>query len=277
MSCERERGQSLRDLFHLVGKVLPEIQELVTFSPKKTVFEAVRLMRKKNFGQVPVLEGNVVLGVFSYRSLAKRLLELPEKELRKLPELTVDEFTEDLRFAHVTDKLTELLDEFELMDAVLVGQRNRLQGIITTIDALVYFYQVASPYIIIRTIELAIRELIRNSVNENELEECANKSIKEHYENLKQSVPSQLEEMSLNDYIMILRRKDTWEKFSPAFGQNSNLVYARLKPLPELRNDIFHFMREIAVEDYELLRDARDWLLKRITILEERRKVKRDE
>lgn len=265
------KERSLKDLFHLVKKVLPEAQELVTFPAGKPVSEALALMRERNFNQVPVVEGNEVLGVFSYRSFAQGLIKLPENE-RNLLSLPVEEFLEDLNFTQITDELTALLDEFDLKDAVLVGSAERLQGIITAVDALWYFYEVASPYIILREIELAIRELIRSSASKDELQQCINMSLKEHYEKSGRSVPTCQEEMTFEDYLNLLRFKGTWEKFATAFGESSNLVCAKLKPLPELRNVVFHFRREITIEEYDLLRDVRDWLLKRIKKLEAHRK-----
>jgi CBS domain-containing protein len=267
--------RNLKDLFHRVKQVLPETQGLVTFPPETLVVEALEVMRERNLSQVPVMQGNEVLGVFSYRSLAEGITRLPKSERNPLP-LQVEEFLEDLRYAQITDELTLLLDEFDVKDGVLVGSENRLQGIVTTIDALRYFYAVASPYVMLREIELAIRELIRASVEGIELRPFIDKCLKEHYERLGRSVPTCLEELSTNDYVMLLRFKATWEKFKDAFGGNPNLVYAKLKPLPELRNIVFHFKREISVEEYDSLRDVRDWLLKRIRRLEAKRSIGRN-
>jgi len=255
--------RSLKDLFHLVKKVLPEPQELLTVPPEKPVIEVLALMHKHNFSQVPVVVGKAVLGVFSYRSFTEGVLKLPSNagDLSNLP---VEEFLEDLRFARITDILTDLIDEFDLKDAILVGSEKRLQGTITTIDVLRYFYQVASPYIMLREVELAIRALIRASASEKRLKECIEKTLKKHYESLGEEMPTCLEEMTLNDYVMILRRGDIWDYFSPAFGKNRNFVYARIRELPQLRNDVFHFRGEITVEQYNYLKDARDWLLKRV-------------
>jgi len=263
--------RSLKDLFHLVKQVLPETQELVTFSSEMPVAEALEVMRKKNISQVPVKEGDEVLGVFSYRSLAQGMRKLPTNH-KDILSLHVEEFIEDLKFAQITDELTALLNEFDLKDAVLVGSEKRIQGIVTVADALRYFYQVASAYVMLQEIELAIRELIRSSIEKDELQQCVNKSLKEHYEKSGQSVPTCLEEMTFNDYLSLLRYKGTWEKFATAFGESSILVCAKLKPLPELRNVVFHFRREITIKEYDLLRDVREWLLKRIKKLEAHRK-----
>ncbi len=261
------RERSLRDLFHLIRNVLPDEQEPLHFCPDKPVSEALSEMWEKNFSQVPVVAGREVLGVFSYRSFASGIVKLPESEKKPLA-LPVEEFLEDLKFAQITDDLAVLIDELDIKDAILVGLSDRLQGIVTTVDALKYFYRVASPYIMLYEIELAIRELIRDSVSNDELEVCIEKSLKSHYEKSGIKLPACLEEMTLNDYIMLIRFKGTWEKFKASFGGNGNLVYTKLKHLPTLRNVVFHFKREITVEEYDSLRYVRDWLLKRIRRIE---------
>ena len=182
--------------------------------------------------------------------------------------LPVTEFLEKLLFAQISDELTALLDEFDLRDAVLVGSDKHLQGIVTTIDALRYFYRVANPYVLVREIELAIRELIRASVDHDALMGCIDRSLKAHYVENKQEVPACLEDLTLSDYVMLLRYKDTWGNFKAAFGANSDLVYAKLRPLPELRNAVFHFKRELTADEYDQLRDLRDWLLNRVNLRE---------
>jgi CBS domain-containing protein len=259
--------RSLRDLFHLIKQVLPEEQEVVTCSPDTPVAQVLQIMREGNFSAIPVVAGNEILGAFSYRSFAEGLVRLTKKEREPLV-LPVEEFLEDLQFAQITDELTVLLDEFDLKDTVLVGSENRLQGIITTIDALRYFYRVASPYVLLREIELALRELIRASATEQELGECIEKTLKNKYEENNQTPPTSLQELTFNDYVMLLRHQATWAKFKPAMGGTSHTVYAKLQPLPGLRNDVFHFRRELTAEEYDILRDRRDWLLKRIRVLE---------
>jgi len=218
--------RSLKDLFHLIKEVLPETQELVTFPSEMPVKEALEVMRKGNISQVPVIEGDEVLGVFSYRSFAQGSRKLPanHKDILSLP---VEEFIEDLKFAQITDELKSLLDEFDLKDAVLVGTPKRPQGIVTVVDALRYFYRVAAPYILIREIELGIRELIRASVSEGGLKDCIEKTLKEFYQEKKLPCPACLEDMTISDYVNILRFKGTWDKFAPAFGENSNIVYTK--------------------------------------------------
>jgi CBS domain-containing protein len=261
------KGRSLRDLFHLVKQVVPEEQELVTFEPEKSVGEALTAMLERNLSQVPVVEGEEVLGVFSFRSFASGVQRLPVKE-KEILDLPVEEFLEDLRFAHISDELPDLLDEFDIKDAVLVGAQERLQGIVTTFDALRYFYNVASPYVILREIELSIRELIRASVDQEQLVSCIEKSLGKHYRDQNRDIPKVLEELTFNDYVTLVRFGGTWNLFRPAFGGTTNTTYTRLRDLPDLRNAVFHFKRDLTAGEYDTLRDCRDYLLRRIRKVE---------
>ena len=267
--------RSLKNLFHSLGRILPEKQELVTVSPGMPVKEAISIMKKHNFTQVPVVTGNQVLGVFSYRSFAEGITRLPGKE-RDICELPVEGFCEDLKFATISDELGALLDELELKDAVLVGSESILQGVVTTIDALRYFYEVASAYVMLGEIELAIRELMRASMNGQEMKEAIDKCLRKHYEDKSLPSPTSLEEMSLSDYVSIISFKGYWDKFKDSFGGVYSIVQTKFEPLPRLRNEVFHFRRDLTVEDYDVLRDVRDWLLKRIKKLEAGRKIDKE-
>jgi len=61
---------SVTELFHRVNRLLPAEQQIVTVGPQTTAREALRLMKKHGYSQVPVVEGTDVLGVFSYRSFS---------------------------------------------------------------------------------------------------------------------------------------------------------------------------------------------------------------
>jgi len=271
----KKEERSLRDLFHLVKKALPEQQELVYVTADTEVQQALSKMMKGNISQVPVVAAEEILGVFSYRSLAQGISNLPKKEPFQLS-LPVDLFLEDLTFADISDEIAALFDEFDIKDSVLVGSHNHLQGILTTIDALRYFYSIASPYVLLREIELSVRVLITASTSAEELQLCISNSLKKHYDEKQSPSPKSPEEMSFHDYVMLLRFKGNWEYFKKAWGGTINTVAAKLEPIPKLRNAVFHFKRELTLEEYDILRDCRDWLLKRIRILDAIRKVGSD-
>src|SRR5688500_14684559 len=71
------------DLFHQINRVLPEAQQLLTFPPDMPARDAVAMLHARSFSQAPVMEGGTVLGVFSFRSFARRAARCQYDELTR--------------------------------------------------------------------------------------------------------------------------------------------------------------------------------------------------
>jgi predicted transcriptional regulator len=86
------------ELFHRINRIIPTDQVVLTMPPNCRVREAVALMRKHGYSQVPVVKNNEVLGVFSFRSFAQEAasasLEDWQKQRTAPGDLPVDEFLE---------------------------------------------------------------------------------------------------------------------------------------------------------------------------------------
>jgi hypothetical protein len=209
-----------------------------------------------------VLNGNV-FGVFSYRSFAKTIVSLGEDLLKdkQLPgDLEVEECLEQAKYAHITDNVNDLFETIDRQDVVLVGQPNRIVGVLTAIDVLRYLYGVASPFVLIAEIEISLRALIAQAVTDNELRDCCDRSLKQYQDDKR---PYELVEMTFSDYVQIVGHGESWAKFRGVFGGTRSRTSAKLKEVNRLRNDVFHFRREITVKDYEDLAELRDWMLRK--------------
>ncbi len=253
-------SQSITDLFHRVERLIPSHGKPVTVRPNTPVAEAVALMKGHNYSQLPVVAGEEVLGVFSFRSLTTRLIEMGQMR-EYFGDLPVDEFMEDFRFVQPSDNWESLLDYLERDDGVLIGQRDDLGGIVTTMDLLRYLHNQASPFVVLREIELSLRQIIYACVNKDELQVCIRNSLKGKYG--EDVMPSDLLEMTLNDYIQIIGDGRNWPHFEVVFGKGAwqrKTTRSRLEEVRDLRNDIFHFRRQITDADYDILKKHRKWL-----------------
>jgi len=253
-------AQSLAELFHLVSSVTPKGQELLTVTPNTTVAEAVSLMLQHNYSQLPVVEGNAVLGVFCFRSFAARLLEIGHgtDDVGSLP---VDEFIEEFHFVQRTDTWESTLKHIDRDDAALVGHRDGFEAILTSMDVLAYLRAIANPFVMLAEIEMSLRNLIEGCVDQTQLEECVRRSLRSKYGT--REVPEDLREMTLDDYGQVITNGQNWSQFSEAFGdsewQRKNTAQ-RLKQVRELRNVVFHFRRKLTPEEQKLLDSTRKWL-----------------
>jgi predicted transcriptional regulator len=165
------------ELFHRINRVIPIDQTILSVLPSCLARDAVELMRKHGYSQVPVVQNNVVLGVFSYRSFAQKAakaeLDVWTKQRCAPGDLPVDEFLEQFRFASVKDEMTGVFDAMDKDNGVLIGAPERLIGVLTPMDFLRYLDRVASPFMLLSEIELALRTLIRLCLPNEQIAEAA--------------------------------------------------------------------------------------------------------
>lgn len=167
--------------------------------------------------------------------------------------------------------MRQVFDAMDRDNGVLIGTPERLQGILTPMDFLRYLYKVASPFVMLSEIELALRALIRLAVSQEELEACADRSLAQLYG--AENVPKSLEGMTFDNYKTIITHGENWPKFESILGSNRTRIAAKLKQLCDLRNDLFHFRRQTTLQDHEALDDHRNWLLMKAKQADSRRKT----
>jgi CBS domain-containing protein len=59
-------------------------KEIYTTAPDTTVFEALKVMAEKDIGAMPVLDGRKLVGIFSERDYARKVI-LKGKSSKKMP------------------------------------------------------------------------------------------------------------------------------------------------------------------------------------------------
>jgi CBS domain-containing protein len=255
-----DRPKSLMDVFHRLNSVIPEEQEVLKITPETRATDALAVMHEHSFSQLPVVQGAEVLGVFSYRSYARGVAKLLS-EGEKVVDMQVEEFIESVKFARVTDEFETITDQLDKDDVVMAGDPDRLQGVVTAIDVLRYLHHVAGPFVLIKEMELALRELIRLAVDDEQLRECV-RNCSENKSDDHRTL-SDLTKMTFNDYVQIIGDGRNWAHFRPLLSGDRGRTRAKLVRIRDLRNDVFHFRRQLTVEDYDALVMHRDWMLRK--------------
>ena len=268
---DNKGSESIVANFHIVESLIPKNQKIIDVTPEMTVAEAITIMENNDFSQLPVISDNEVFGLFSFRSLTQKLLTLKHNAI-DFSMLPVNEFVEKPEYAQPSDEWHEILDKLDKNDVVLVGNRYKLAGLLTSMDVLNYLKDIASPFVLVAEIEKSLRRIIEECVNKEQLEECVRISLKDRYQVDEEPIP--LNSMTLSDYIMIICNKDNWAHFKPAFGLGNvrNLTYDRLEEVRILRNDIFHFKRQLGEKDLDVLREQRKWLEMKARLFEQKQR-----
>jgi CBS domain-containing protein len=257
-------------LFHRVWSVLPDEQSVVDVSPDECVGDALARMAEHDFSQLPVRAGTEVLGVFSYRSLARRASEqLDSMPRTRLSEMPVDGFVDLPVFVSMYAEVPELFDLLDSEDAVFVGVERDLRGIITTVDVLRWLHELSEPFVRLGEIERSLRVIVTRKLSAEQVSSCAKRTLGQHYEGREEKLPTVVERMTFEELRLLVIDGRNWELIQPALGTNIELAKSKLRPLPALRNDVFHFRRDLDAADLSAIRTARQWLLQRLRIIEE--------
>jgi CBS domain-containing protein len=255
------------ELFHRINRIIPKDQKLLTIPPDCRVRDAVALLREHGYSQVPVVDNGEVLGVFSFRSFAQEAANATLEEWTKQKcspgELPVDEFLEQFEFARVTEEMSRVFDAMDRDNGVLIGAPERLVAILTPMDFLRYLYQVASPFVMVSEIELALRALIRLALSPEKIVAAAKCCLSSVYRG-EENVPTSLEDMTFDNYQSIISYGEIWTDFATVFGGTRTRISGKLKEIGGIRNALFHFKREITMEDNQTLAGHRNWLLNKV-------------
>lgn len=167
--------------FHEVGNLFPDdTTPPQTVEGDTPVGEALRVMLERRYSQLPVVENDVVLGMFSLWSVARHLEQMPDIAIQDLP--VRDVMDGEAASASVRDSPGSLLHLLEEHEAALVSSPHGLQAIVTPSDALLYFYRVAHPFVLLQEIGLALRYLIEACVTGETLTQAIEAALKGRYE-----------------------------------------------------------------------------------------------
>lgn len=142
--------ESLSSIFHMVNRIVPIDQEIVSVPPETTARDAINLMRKHGYSQLPVTQANSILGLFTYRAFAIESLGLPGTKIDLLM-LPVEEFLEHDKpfYAQLSDEFTNLIEMLNERDSVIVSGPENLIAILTPMDLLRYLHSVANAFVLV--------------------------------------------------------------------------------------------------------------------------------
>lgn len=253
-------GSTPLSLFHRVNSLVPDRQDLCTISPDTLARDAIHVMAQADYSQLPVISGSEVLGLFSYRSIARRLPTARHDIL----DHEVEDLADDPVFARVTDELREILPALDHDGAVLVGDPDNLLAVVTPTDVAAYLFRVTQPFMLLQEIELVLRALVLASCVGDSLRERIAAALAGEYEGREHQLPTDLDRLTLNQLVMVVLNRESYNQvFSVLFGRNRDSARNNLGPLGEIRNSVLHFRREASEADLDLLLVARAWLLRK--------------
>lgn len=247
----------------VVNTMIPEEQEVVTVDPETPVSEALEIMREGDFSQLPVVRGDTLLGLFSYRSFSHEVARRSGQGA-DWGRMEVIDFLESPEFVHLDDEIHSVLSKLNRWDAVLVRPRDRLRGILTTMDVLRHLHELTRPFLQVAEIELMLRELIRSGAAPDDIPVAIESALAKKYGS--GDCPETLQDLSFSDHVLLLEHGSNEQFFGGVIGRRESFR-TTLRPVIGIRNQLFHFRGSLDELDRQNLERARSWLSVRCQLI----------
>ena len=201
---------------------------VTTVSQDDPIKRAVTKMLQYDFSQLPIMQGErEVKGVISWRSIASR------NAMNRKCERIAD-CNEDAQVIDANGTLFDAVPTVAKFGYVLVrdSQSRKITGIVTASDLNLHFQQLTQPFLLLREIELHIREIFTGRITEEDIQQVSSAPTASR-------PASQVGELSFGHYIRLFQHPDIWKKLQIEVDQAS--FVSQLDAVRKIRNDVMHF------------------------------------
>ena len=211
-----------------IGSLPAANKPLTTVGQDDSLKKAVTKMLQFDYSQLPIMHGErEVKGMISWKSIASRYAIGGES-------CKVQNCREDAQVVDGNGTLFDAIPTIVKNGYVLVRdpQDRRITGIVTASDLSLQFQQLAEPFLLLREIELHIRQLLHEKVLREDLDWLGSADTTA-------PKPKSISDLSFGGYIRLLQRPQVWARVSLNIDQASLTV--QLEEVRQIRNDVMHF------------------------------------
>jgi CBS domain-containing protein len=211
-----------------IGSLPAANKPLTTVGQDDSLKKAVTKMLQFDYSQLPIMHGErEVKGMISWKSIASRYSLGGEC-------CKVQNCREDAQVVDGNGRLFDAIPTIVRHGYVLVRdpQDRRITGIVTASDLSLQFQQLAEPFLLLREIELHIRQLLQEKVLPEDLDWLGSADTTA-------PKPKSISDLSFGGYIRLLQRPQVWVRLSLNIDQTA--LTAQLEEVRQVRNDVMHF------------------------------------
>lgn len=211
-----------------IGSLPAANKQLTTVGQDDPLNKAITKMLQFDYSQLPIMHGErEVKGMITWKAIASRYAIGGDCQ-------RVQHCREDAQVIDANGTLFDAIPTIVKHGYVLVRGRQdrRITGIVTASDLSLQFQQLAEPFLLLREIELHIRQLLQGKVCPDDLHSLA--SPDESGRKL-----GSISDLSFGEYIRLLQDPQVWTRLSLNIDRTS--LTAQLDEVRQIRNDVMHF------------------------------------
>ncbi|MDG5821643.1 CBS domain-containing protein [Natronococcus sp. A-GB7] len=238
--------------FYTAGDVLQQekgvdLTDPITIEPTTTIKEALSVMFRHDFTQLPVVVSGTVSGVVTFKSISRMLKSTPESSIINN---SVRGALVQPRYVNEGHDIFELFDTFAEDEYVLVGNENDLRGIMTRYDMFYFLQSQFEPFIKIGEIEQSVRSIFRSSIDD--IEGKIKDTFGPREENdPSYSMPTSIDHFNFEEYKRFIRKNIS--DLPIQIKKEIDFVIDLLEQVRKSRNALFHFRAGISEIDREAI------------------------
>lgn len=221
-----------------LGTLDPANRKPISIKRDASLREAVTLMAKHGFSQLPVMQNNKdVDGLISWKSIGEASI------LRNRECTSVRESMEtDVEILKESTPLWKAIRSIADNDVVLVkNSAGEIIGLVTTHDIAVKYHSLAEPFLLLGEIENNLRQLIA----------CANypQAVLEAAKDPKDTQRKILgvADLTFGEYIRLLQDRENWRL--TGYGLARKTFLEDLEAIRKIRNEVMHFHPDPLTEE----------------------------
>lgn len=211
-----------------IGSLPAANKLLTTVGQDDDLKKAITKMLQYDYSQLPIMQGErEVKGMISWKSIAAhQAIGGPCPKVR--------DCREDAQVVDANGTLFDAIPTIVRHGYVLVRspKDRRITGIVTSSDLSLQFQQLAEPFLLIREIELHIRQLLGGKLTEADLFSLTSPDAGT-------PSPKTISDLSFGGYVRLIQKPDIWCKLSLNIDQAS--LTAQMEDVRKIRNDVMHF------------------------------------
>lgn len=226
---EAPESSSMDDPTFRIGSLPAANKKLVTVNQNDSLTKAIALMLQYDFSQLPVMQGErEVKGVVTWKSIGS-------KQAFGCKCKTVGDCREDARIVDSNRTLFDAIPTIVEFGYVLVRDKSdrRITGMVTASDLSLQFQSLAEPFLLLREIELHVRQLLGNklAITDFELLAAAPPAIqKTHFS---------VDDLTFGDYVRLFQHPQIWAKLD--LKTDGGVLTTLLENVRLIRNGVMHF------------------------------------
>jgi CBS domain-containing protein len=244
-----------------IKQLIKETDSLVCVQKTALVREALTLMIKNDFSQLPVVneQGNLI-GLISESSIINTYFHVGTA--LSLLDLTVDHCMAKPKTISPDSDILEALNLLENVYAIVVVEGQKPIGILTDYDTTKFFRDLSEGLIIVEDIEVTLRQFIEAVIpDSHSMDAALMRAFKENKKDPARPA-KEYEDLSFGDHIQLIIEEHNWSKFIDYFSPKE-LFTNLMQQVGEIRNQLAHFRGRLDPMQLNTLLRSRDWLSSR--------------